>query len=63
MKNPYLTFEKMVTKELTRLFLLELDPVIKEMTRLQVLKTRIWCRDYWTAIGKQVPQNLRFSEE
>jgi hypothetical protein len=63
MKNPYLTFEKMVTKELTRLFLLELDPVIKEMTRLQVLKTRIWCRDYWTAIGKQVPPNLRFSEE
>lgn len=62
-RHPYFVFEDAITKELDRLFLLELDPDVKEMTRLQILKTRIWCRDYWTAIGQKVPSNVRFSEE
>ena len=62
-RHPYHIFENAITKELDRLFQNEIDPVIKEMTRLQILKTRIWCRDYWTAIVKQVPPNVTFSEE
>ena len=62
-RHPYHIFEGAITKELDRLFQNELDPDVKEMTRLQILKTRIWCRDYWTAIGQKVPSNVRFSEE
>ena len=61
--HPYHQFEDAVTRELDRLFQSELDPDIKEMTRLQILKTRCWCRDYWTAIGNQVPPDLKFLEE
>jgi len=59
----YLRFEKSVTSELDHLFHTELDPEIKEMIRLQILKTRVFCRDYWTAIGQEVPKRIRFSEE
>jgi len=62
-RHPYFVFEDAITKELDRLFQNELAPDVKEMTRLQILKTRIWCRDYWTAIGQKVPDNVRFSEE
>ena len=34
-RHPYFKFENAITKELDRLFQNELDPVIKEMTRLQ----------------------------
>ena len=61
--HPYNEFEDRMTRELDHLFQTELDPDIKEMTRLQTLKTRIWCRDYWTAIGKEVPKHLMFSEK
>ena len=60
-RDPYLIFEKAVTSDLDRLFRVELDPEIKEMIRLQILKTRVFCRDYWTAIGKEVPKRIRFS--
>ncbi len=60
--HPYHVFEDKMTLELDRLFQNELDPDIKEMVRLQTLKTRIWCRDYWTAIGKEIPPNVKFSE-
>ena len=56
-------FEKEVTSKLDSLFRTELDPKIKEMMRLQILKTRIFCRDYWTAIGKEFPKHIKFSEE
>ena len=62
-RRPYLLFEKEVTSKLDSLFRTELDPEIKEMIRLQTLKTRIFCRDYWTAIGKEVPKRIKFSEE
>ena len=61
--HPYHRFENKMTLELDKLFQNEVDPDIKEMTRLQILKTRVWCRDYWHAIGKEIPPNVMFSEE
>ena len=61
--HPYHRFEDKMTLELDKLFQNEIDPDIKEMTRLQILKTRVWCRDYWTVIGNEVPPNVMFVEE
>ena len=60
--HPYHRFEDKMTLELDKLSRKEVDPDISEMIRLQILKTRVWCRDYWTAIGKEIPPNVTFSE-
>ena len=60
--HPYHRFEDKMTLELDKLSRKEVDPDISEMIRLQILKTRVWCRDYWTAIGNEVPPNVMFVE-
>ena len=59
----YLNFEKRMTNELTVMFRRAEDPVTKEMARLQTLRTREWCRDYWVAMNREVPVRIRFSKE
>ena len=59
----YLSFEKRMTNELTVMFRRAEDPVTKEMARLQTLRTREWCRDYWVAMNREVPVRIRFSKE
>ena len=59
----YLNFENRVTNELTVMFRRAEDPVTKEMARLQTLRTREWCRDYWAAMNREVPVRIRFSKE
>ena len=59
----YLNFENRMTNELTVMFRRAEDPVTKEMARLQTLRTREWCRDYWVAMNREVPVRIRFSKE
>jgi len=59
----YLNFENRVTNELTVMFRRAEDPVTKEMARLQTLRTREWCRDYWVAMNREVPVRIGFSKE
>ena len=59
----YLNFENRMTNELTVMFRRAEDPVTKEMARLQALRTREWCRDYWVAMNREVPVRIRFSKE
>ena len=59
----YLNFEKRMTNELTVMFRRAEDPVTKEMARLQTLRTREWCRDYWVAMNREVPVHISFSKE
>ena len=59
----YLNFENRMTNELTVMFRTAEDPVTKEMARLQTLRTREWCRDYWVAMNREVPVRIRFSKE
>ena len=59
----YLNFEKRMTNELTVMFRRAEDPVTKEMARLQTLRTREWCRDYWVAMNREVPARIGFSKE
>ena len=59
----YLNFENRMTNESTVMFRRAEDPVTKEMARLQTLRTREWCRDYWVAMNREVPVRMRFSKE
>ena len=61
--HPYNEFEDKMTSGLDRLFQNETDPVVKDMTRRQILRTRVWCRDYWLLAGKTVPHRIIFLEE
>ena len=63
MRDDYLDFEKRHTSKLDSLFYRELDPVIKEMLRQEILRQRVFLRDYWLAIGREVPSYLQFKSE
>ena len=36
---------------------------VKEMLRLEILRQRIFAKNYWEKIGKEVPTRIKFSEE
>lgn len=59
-KQSYIEFEKMITQTLEQQYRQEIDPVIKEMMRQEVLRQRMSARDIWVAMGHEVPDNIRF---
>ena len=60
---PYLNFENLFTERVEKLWDSEIDPEVKEMLRLEILRQRIFSRDYWKKIGKEVPPSYKFSEK
>ena len=60
---PYINFESWFTEQVEKLWDSETDPEVKEMLRLEILRQRIFARDYWERIGKEVPPLIKFSKK
>lgn len=60
---PYIKFESRLTREVEKLWKSEVDPEVKEMLRLEILRQRMFARHYWEKIGKEVPPRIQFSEK
>jgi hypothetical protein len=61
--GPYIKFESRFTRVVYQLWDSETDPELQEMLRLEILRQRIFARDYWERIGKEVPPRYKFNEE
>lgn len=59
----YKDFESRMTEEIEKAWKKEIDPEVKEMLRLEILRQRIFAKNYWEKIGKEVPTRIKFSEE
>ena len=56
----YIHFEHKMTDKVDRLWQDESDPQSKEMLRVEILRQRMFARDYWISIGKTIPPNITF---
>lgn len=52
----YLGFEIWFTEQVEKLWDSETDPEVQEMLRLEILRQRIFARDYWERIGEDPPR-------